>query len=136
MTGCILCIIKCSMKIRLIAALEAALLFPAALFMTALVVRELRPLQFEPARSAQQLVLWYAGRMWTLWILLLALPLTVLVIGCATLLRNWNQELALAQNVRQSLAAVRANVATLLVAAATVAAAGILVIVVLHMLAN
>ena len=124
------------MKTRMIAALEAALLFPAALFMTALVVRELRPLPYEPAHSAQQLVLWYAGRMWTLWILLLALPLTVLGIGCATLLRNWTQELALAQNVRQSLAAVRANVATLLVAAATVAAAGILVIVVLHMLAN
>lgn len=124
------------MKTRLIAALEAALLFPAALFMAALAVRELRPLAYEPAHSAQQLVLWYAGRVWTLWILLLALPLTVLVIGCATLFRNWNQELALAQNVRQSLAGVRANGATLLVAATTLAAAGILVIVVLHMLAN
>lgn len=124
------------MKTRFIAALEVALLFPAALFMTALVLRELRPLQYEPARSAQQLVMWYAGRIWTLWILLLALPLTVLAIGCGTLLRNWNHEIALAQNVRQSLAVIRANVATLLVAATTVAAAGILVIVVLHMLAN
>lgn len=124
------------MKTRLIAALEVALLFPAALFMTALVLRELRPLQYEPAHSAQQLVLWYAGRMWTLWILLLALPLTVLAIGCATLFRNWNSETALLQNARQSLAAVRANAATLLVAATTVAAAGILAIVVLHMLAD
>jgi hypothetical protein len=121
---------------RLIATLQAGLLFPAALFMAALVVRELRPLQYQPARSAHQLVMWYAGRVWTLWILLLALPLTVLGIGCATLFRNWNHEMALAQNVRQSLAAVRANIASLLVAATTLAAAGILVIVVLHMLAD
>src|SRR5690242_2909517 len=124
------------MRMRLIATLQAGLLFPAALFMAALVVRELRPLQYQPARSAHQLVMWYAGRVWTLWILLLALPLTVLGMGCATLFRNWNHEMALAQNVRQSLAAIRANVATLLVATTTVAAAGILVIVVLHMLAD
>src|SRR6266852_1209447 len=123
------------MKTRIVAFLDVLLLSPAALFMAALVLRNL-PLQYEPAHSAQQLVMWYAGRMWTLWVLLLALPLAVLVTGCATLLGSWNRDTALMQTVRQSLAEIRAHVATLFVAATTLAAAGILAIVVLHMLAN
>jgi len=124
------------MQTRLIAAAQLVLLFPAALFMAALVVRELRPLQYEPAHSAQQLVMWYAARMWTLWVLLLALPMMALISGGATLLRNWNRDAAVTQNVRQALAAVRGRLATLLIAATTLAAAGILAIVILHMAAN
>jgi transposase len=66
------------MRTRVIAVMELVLIFPAVLFMTALVLRNFQPLQYEPARSAQQLVMWYAGRMWTLWFLLLGLPLIVL----------------------------------------------------------
>jgi hypothetical protein len=118
---------------RAIATTELLLILPAGLFMTALLVRMLQPLQREPARTAEQIVKWYAERQWTLWILLIALPLVVLVTGCATLLKS---------NVRQTLAAVRAQPlgkdhrATLFVAAATLASGGFLVIVVLHMLAN
>jgi hypothetical protein len=124
------------MRTRIIAVTQLVLLFPAALFMAALVLRSLQPLQYEPAHSAQQLVMWYVARIWTLWVLLLALPLAVLVTGCATLLGSWNRDTALMQTVRQSLAEIRAHVATLFVAATTLAAAGILAIVVLHMLAN
>jgi hypothetical protein len=124
------------MRTRIIATIQLVLIFPAALFMTALVLRSLQPLQYEPAHSAQQVVMWYAGRMWTLWILLLALPLAVLVTGCATLLRRWKSDTALTQMVRQWLADIRAHVATLFVAATTLAAAGMLAIVVVHMLAN
>ena len=74
--------------------------------------------------------------MWTLWVLLLALPFAVLVTGCATLLRDWNRDVELPSSARQSLAVIRAHPATLFVAATTLTAAGILVIVVLHMLAN
>jgi hypothetical protein len=81
------------MRTRIIAVLELVLIFPAALFMTALMLRNLQPLQYEPARSAQQLVMWYAGRMWTLWVLLLGLPFLYLsaaapncyAVGTATL---------------------------------------------------
>jgi hypothetical protein len=124
------------MRTRIVAALEFVLIFPAAIFMTALVLRNLQPLQSEPAYSAQQLVMWYAGRMWTLWVLLLGLPLTVLVTGCATLLHSWNRGMALPRTARQSSAVIREQLTTLFVAATTLAAAGILVIVVLHMLAN
>jgi len=121
------------MKTHLIAAMELALLAPAAIFMTALLVRNLSPLQYEPAHTAQRLVMWYAARMWTLWGLLLALPFTVLVTGCATLRHAWKSDV---ESARQSLAVIRAHPTTLVILATTLAAAAILAIVVLHMLAN
>lgn len=124
------------MRTRIIAALQLLLIFPAVLFMAALLLRSLQPQQYEPAHSAQLVVLWYAARMWSLWILLLALPITVLVAGAATLLRSWNRDTALPGAARQLLAAIRSQLAMLVVAAATLAAGGILAIVVLHMLAN
>ena len=104
--------------------------------MTALVVRKLQPVEYEPAHIAQRIVMWYSGRMWTLWVLLLAMPFAVLVTGCATLLRGWNRDVELPNAARQSFAAVHSLPATLLVAGTTLTAAGILAIVVLHMLAN
>ena len=132
------CTIKLCMRTqpRVIAALELMLIFPAALFMTALVVRRLRPLQYEPAHTAQRIVMWYSGQMWTLWVLLLALPCAVLVTGCATLLRGWNRDAELRNPAPLSPFAIRAHPATLFIAATTLAAAGILAIVVLHMAAN
>ena len=124
------------MRTRIIAVMELVLIFPAALFMTALALRNLQPLQYEPSHSAQQLVMWYAGRMWTLWVLLLGLPFTVLVSGCAELLHSWNRDIVLPLTARQSLAMVRARLATPFIAATTLLAGVILAIVVLHVLAN
>jgi len=123
-------------RTRIIAVVELVLIFPAALFMTALALRNLQPLQYEPAHSAHQLVMWYAGRIWTLWVLLLGLPFTVLVSGCAELLHSWNRDIVLPLTARQSLAVVRAHLATLFIAATTLLAGVILTIVVLHVLAN
>lgn len=118
---------------RVIAAVELLLIFPASLFMTALFVRNLQPLRYEPARTAARIVTWYSARPHVgLWLLLMALPLTVLVVGWATLLRGWNTDVALRQATRQTVAAVRAHLATLLVATATLAAGSILAIVALH----
>jgi hypothetical protein len=124
------------MRTRVIAVMELVLIFPAVLFMTALVLRDLLPLQYEPARSAQQLVMWYAGRMWTLWFLLLGLPLIVLVSGCAELLRSYNRDTVLPLTSQKSLAMVRAHLSSLFIAATTLMAGVILAIVVLHVLAN
>jgi hypothetical protein len=115
---------------------QLLLIFPSVLFMGALVVRELQPLQNEPAHTAQQLVMWYAGRMWTLWVLLIALPFAVLVTGCVTLARNWRDDMKLSQAAQQTLAAIRADPAMLLVAATTLTAGAVLAIVALHMAAN
>ncbi len=121
---------------RLIAAMQLALILPAALFMSAVLVGAGDAPRYGLARLAQQIVMWYSARMWTLWLLLLALPCAVLVAGCATLLRSWNHDTELRHPARQSLASVPAPLATLFIAGTTMASAGILAIVVLHMLAN
>jgi hypothetical protein len=122
---------------RTIAATELLLIFPAALFMTALFVRNLQPLQYEPAHTAERIVQWYAVRPRVgLWVLLVTLPLTVLVTGCATLLHSWNDDVELRRATRQTLAALRAHLATLIVAVATLTAGGVLAIVALHSLTD
>jgi hypothetical protein len=122
------------MRTRLLALTELALIFPAALFMTALLLRYFLPTQHEPALSAQRLIMWYAGRMWTLWVLLLALPLIVLILGCSKLLDRWHN--ATPHTSQELLANVWRDVPTLLITVTTAAAGIILAIVVLHMLAN
>jgi len=116
-----------------LAATELLLVGPAALFMTALFVRNLQPQQFEPAHTAQRIVMWYSVRPQTgLWIFLIGLPLLVLMTGGATLWQRWRHESELRQATRNGLALLNAHLATLLIAAATLAAGGFLAIVALH----
>jgi hypothetical protein len=112
------------------------LISPAALFMVALVVRAIQPQLFEPAHSAQRVIMWFAGRRWTLLVLLIALPLLVLAAGGATLLEVWRDDPQLKQGTREALAWARAHLTTLLLAAATLIAAGILSVVAVHMLTD
>jgi hypothetical protein len=122
---------------RAVAAMELMLIFPAALFMTALFVRNLQPREYEPAHTAQAIVDWYAGRLHVgLWLLLVALPLTALISGSITLQRFWTADVELRRAAQNSVAVVRPHLSMLLVAAATLAAGGFLAIVVPHMLAN
>jgi len=120
---------------RTIAATELLLVFPAALFMTALFVRNLQPEQFEPAHTARRLVEWFSARPFLgLDIFLIALPFAALVIGGATALRSWRSDAELRRAALETLAAVRAHLATLLIAGATLMAGGILAIVAVHMI--
>jgi hypothetical protein len=120
--------------VRLVAGLQAALICPAILFLTAVLVGAGEPPQYELARVAQGIVTWYAARMWTLWLLLLILPLAALAAGCFTLLGSWNR--ALEPTAGRLAAMPPAPVATFLVAGTTFTSAGILAVVVLHVLAN
>ena len=106
------------------------LLFPAVLFLAAVVIRNL-PRQ-EIASRAQWIVMWYAGRQWTLWTLLVLLPFVVLIIGGTALFKNRFE-------TRRQLDRLPASVHSLenfCVSLMTFSAAGILLIVVLHMLAD
>ena len=120
---------------RILAGAEILLMLPALLFMSALVLRGL-PHGYGLAQTAQQVVDWYAGKMWTLWVLLLVLPLTVLVTGCGALLSSWNDGLGTPRSASQMLGSLRADLSTFFVLLATLTAAVVLVIVILHMLAN
>ena len=122
---------------RTIATLELLLVFPGALFMSALFVRNLQPPHYEPAETARRLVDWFAGHtVLALYVFLMALPFAALVIGCAAVYRAWRTDAQLRQAARQTFAAIRAHLASLLIAAATLAAGGILAIVALHVLAD
>jgi hypothetical protein len=103
-----------------IAVLQLVLIAPAAFFMFSLFARG----AFPPAPEAERVVQWYAARLWTLWLLLFALPLAALIAGGAALMR------------KQSLAVLRAHFATVCVSVMALASAGILAVVVLHMAAN
>lgn len=117
---------------RVVPTAVLAGILPALLFMTALFVRNLQPQQYEPAHTAQRIVAWYAARQWTLWGLLMALPLAVLIAGSATLAHRWRADAALRQAARETLPRLRTHLSTLLIAGATLAAAGVLAIVALH----
>lgn len=120
-----------------IALTELLLILPATLFMTALFVRNLQPLQYEPAHTAARIVSWYAARPHLgLWGLLIGLPLVVLATGCATLPRRWSDEPELRQAARQLLTTVSVHLPTLLVAISTLAAGGVLAIVAVHLLTD
>jgi len=120
---------------RAVAAAQLLLMFPAILCMGALVARQVSPLQHEPAHTAGRIVMWYAARMWTLWALLVTLPLAVLVTGCVTLLRSWSNIPEL-HRTRQGLAAMYADRPMLCVAMMTLTAGVVLAIVAMHMAAN
>jgi hypothetical protein len=122
------------MHTRMIAFLQLVFIFPAALFMASLVVRNLGPLQYEPAHTAQQIVMWYAGRMWTLRVLLFALPCVVLISGWAALRTRYRDTVQL--GTHRSLAASRPHWPLRLVSVTTVASAGILAIVGFHVLTH
>jgi hypothetical protein len=122
---------------RMLAALELLLVFPAVLFMTSLFVRNIQPVQYEPAHTAQLIVDWYGARIHIgLWLLLVTLPLAVLGIGMAALARQWRREEDLRRATREVLILVRGHAAALLIAGATIAAGCVLAVVALHVLTD
>jgi hypothetical protein len=117
-------------KLRLVALAELLLILPAAIFMIALILRQLPATTLGLNITAQRAVTWYAERQWTLWLLLVALPIATLLVGCATLIQNRQTAIG------PPLAALRTQPATLMIAVLTTAAGVILAIVGLHILAN
>jgi len=122
---------------RYIATLELLFIFPASLFMLSLFVRDIQPPQYQPAQTARRLVDWFSVRpVLGLDIFLIALPFAAFVIGCLTLRRGWRGDAQFRQAALATLSTVRANLAALLIAVATLLAASILAIVALHVITD
>jgi hypothetical protein len=116
-----------SASTRVVAVIQIALISPAALFLTAvLVAAGDQPPRYDLARFAQSLIDWYSVRAWTLFLLLLTMPLACLITGSITLLKS----------AGRSLVGLTTPIATLLVGWATITSAGVLGVAALHMLAN
>lgn len=123
--------------LRSVAALEITLVLPAVLFMAALFLRSIQPVQYQPAHLAQQIVDWYAARPHLgLWILLIALPLLVTVTGITFLLRAWTRDNSFRASAISLFAILRAHASALIMLAATSIALIILAIVGFHVLTN
>ena len=119
------------------AGTELLLIFPAVLFMAALFVRNIQPLQYEPAHAAQQIVNWYAARLHIgLWGLLIGMPLVVLVTGCGIVFHKWRSEPELREAASQTFATLIAHLEMVLIALATLVAGSVLTIVALHLLTD
>jgi hypothetical protein len=115
---------------RTIAIIELLLVFPAALFMTALFLREVQPLT-----QAGRLVDWFSQHVVLgLYVFLIVMPLAAFVIGCAIVLRGWRKDVEFRQAALGIFTVARAHVASLLIAGVTLMAGGILAIVAMHMI--
>src|SRR5690242_15446627 len=112
---CLDCRLDAVMNTERRALAQVLLILPAIVFLGSVVARDLQPLK--PA--AERVVMWYAARMWTLWMLLLALPFTVFVTGCVTLFGSRNTH---PDPSRQIIATIRSDGALSLVAALTLMA--------------
>ncbi len=117
---------------RAIPMVQVVLILPAAVFMAALAVRGAGPPGAEPAASAQAVVMWYAARLWTLWVLLAALPLAAVGLGCPELLRRASDE----AGPHRCRGLISADGTVPFVGVLTVGAGIILVIVALHVMMN
>jgi hypothetical protein len=105
-----------SRKFGYIATLQTIMLLPAAIFMAALALRTIPTVQHD----AQGVVMFYAHRLWTLWVLLVSLPLCVVAAGSVMILSS-------RKPLHQSLTPILVMTAT---------GCAVLAVVVVHMLAN
>jgi hypothetical protein len=113
-----------------VAAFELLLVLPAALFMTALFLREVQPLA-----QTGRLVDWFSHHVILgLYVFLIAMPLAALVVGCVIVLLCWRSDMEFRRDTLAIFATARAQWAPLVVAAATLMAAGVLAIVALHLI--
>jgi cytochrome b561 len=122
---------------RTLAVTELLLVLPAGLFMAALFVRNIQPEPYEPAQTARRVVEWFSTKPHLgLQVFLIAMPLTAFVLGCVAVLRSWCSDEELRNAAVKTLAAARAHLATLLIAAATLVAGCVLAIVFLHVITD
>ena len=115
---------------RAVAAVEVLLIAPAALFMVSLFLRQVQPLA-----QTGHVVEWFTHHLVLgLYVSLFSMPLAAFIGGCTVLLLSWRNDPQFRTATSNLLIAAKDQWATLLVAAATAVAAGILFIVALHLL--
>lgn len=113
-----------------IAVIESILVLPALLFMTALFLREVQPLA-----GTGLLVDWFSHHVVLgLYVFLVAMPLAALAAGSAIVLRSWRSDAEFRRAGQEMFETLRAHAASLVIAAATLTAGSILVIVAMHMI--
>jgi hypothetical protein len=117
-----------------IATWALALVCPALVFVMALFVRQVQPPDFEPARTAERILTWFAAHpQFGLWVVLLLLPLSAFILGSAALLRTWGDNPQLRDYTWRALWAIPAHWPAVSIGGATVLAAGVLTMITAHL---
>lgn len=117
-----------------IAALALGLVCPAVLFVAALLLLQVLPIESEPARRAKRIVSWYAAHpQFALWVLLLLLPISAFILGSAALLRTWGENPRLQDVTWRALAAIPAHWPAMSIGGATVLAAALIAMITAHL---
>lgn len=115
---------------RTAATIELLLVVPATLFLGALFLRDVQPLM-----GTGHLVDWFARHVVLgLYVSLIAMPLVALVTGVGVMLRSWRSGGEFRRRAKRMSAVIRGNLASLLIAASTLMAGGILAVVAMHMI--
>jgi hypothetical protein len=114
----------------IVAIIESLLVFPAALFMIALFLREVQPLA-----QTGRLVDWFSHHVVLgLYVFLVAMPVAALILGSALVLHTWRGDAEFRRATLEIFNTARAHAASLLIVGATLMAGSILAIVAMHMI--
>ena len=117
-----------------VAAWTLLLVFPSALFVLALLFRQVPPPGAEPARTASRIVNWYAAHpQFALWVLMLLLPMSAFVLGSAALMRTWGNNPELRYYAWRALKEIPEHWPAMSIGVVTVLAAGLLMMVTTHL---
>lgn len=119
-----------------VAVWALALVGPGVLFVMALLLRQVSPPESQPARTADHIVRWYAAHpQFSLWVLLLFLPVSAFILGSVALLRTWADNPQLQSFTWRALAAIPAHWPAVSIGGLTLVSAGVLAMITPHLMA-
>lgn len=125
-------------RLSVFAIAEWVMVLPAAVFLAAAALRLLQPRQFEPGHTSWIIFDWttthisrFGGAM-----LFLVMPGLVVLAGCSTLVRSWRENQILRQDAALGLSIFRRHLAIGLLMTATLLAAAILLLTVVHIITD
>jgi len=125
-------------KLSALAVSEWLLVLPATLLLSAALLRQLAPRQFEPARTSWAIFEWttaHISRVGAAW-LFLVLPAVAVAAGGIGLALAWRKNETLRQDASAMIACFRRNLAVAILGAGTLLAGAILFAVVAHIITD
>lgn len=123
-------------RLPIVAFTEWLMVLPAAVFITAAILRDLQPGQYEPARTSWVIFNWTITHISSngAAVLFMGLPTLAIILGCAILGRTWRNDEEFRSDVKGSLGFLRRYASVVFVMAATVLAGAILAFAVVHVI--